>query len=629
MTSPLKTFIAVLFIAVSFKAEAQGVFGESWYRGGFGPYVGSVAVSPDGEVVALLTETTIELRDAFTGKLLKEPMRINEDGFNRGLQLLWSKKDNFLIVIEEEKTVFIDTATGKVFKELPYSSSYQYNTYSKLHKFSPSGKYLLIDTNVFIETETWTKINFQVESSEYITLLPGDSTALIMPSYSKLPIRLIRFPSGEVLKSYTNPYVENERYTITTNNTGAMFALMDRVKVVIADIATGDVVQQIEDGHKIGIPIYPFADIIFSPDDKSLLIGNKLLWNITDSSFRYLFLSAGMRIGISPDWSKFYGRHAVGGQYMCNTDVMPTSYYSFMCLTDQDKILWRSPEGHRLNIRSIGFKSDTLLTISRDSTQISWDSEGNLIEMKSLAVLPDADSSYDVSPHGKYRIERDGYVEVTAASGDYEGWQVLKIYDNVNNSLVSVVKDVVEQVPYYRPVLTAWAWMPNEEFLVTASKPVPDYTNRYESKTIKMWDVKTGKMTASITTPCYPTLIKVSSDGKSIALATEEFGVMHIKTIGDFATSILKEDAAGLSLNFFPNPLKESSTITCSLPADGVLKITLHDMLGREVAIVHDAFKSSGTHTFPFKGENVPNGLYFLKMSLGGMYVSRSVSVVR
>ncbi|HYF04444.1 MAG TPA: T9SS type A sorting domain-containing protein, partial [Patescibacteria group bacterium] len=125
------------------------------------------------------------------------------------------------------------------------------------------------------------------------------------------------------------------------------------------------------------------------------------------------------------------------------------------------------------------------------------------------------------------------------------------------------------------------------------------------------------------------TLIKVSPDGKSIALATEEFGIMHIRTIGDFATSILKEEVTEFSLNFYPNPLKESSTISCSLPADGLLKITLHDMLGCEVATVHDAFKSAGSYTLPFKNENLPNGLYFLKMTSGGRSVTKGVSVVR
>ena len=52
-------------------------------------------------------------------------------------------------------------------------------------------------------------------------------------------------------------------------------------------------------------------------------------------------------------------------------------------------------------------------------------------------------------------------------------------------------------------------------------------------------------------------------------------------------------------------------------------------MFGREVAILHDAFKSAGNYTFPFKNENLPNEMYVLKMSAGGLSLTRSVSIVR
>jgi hypothetical protein len=52
-------------------------------------------------------------------------------------------------------------------------------------------------------------------------------------------------------------------------------------------------------------------------------------------------------------------------------------------------------------------------------------------------------------------------------------------------------------------------------------------------------------------------------------------------------------------------------------------------MLGREVATVHDAFKSAGNYAIPFKNENLPDGMYFLKMMAGGRSLTKSVSIVR
>lgn len=107
----------------------------------------------------------------------------------------------------------------------------------------------------------------------------------------------------------------------------------------------------------------------------------------------------------------------------------------------------------------------------------------------------------------------------------------------------------------------------------------------------------------------------------------------HLPVYADYVfgkvTSVENLPVSDFSLTFYPNPLQDQSTISCSLPADCLLKITLHDMLGREVAILHDAFKSAGNYTFPFKNEDLPNGLYFLRLSAGGKSLTKSVSIMR
>ncbi|MES2766320.1 MAG: T9SS type A sorting domain-containing protein, partial [Bacteroidota bacterium] len=94
-------------------------------------------------------------------------------------------------------------------------------------------------------------------------------------------------------------------------------------------------------------------------------------------------------------------------------------------------------------------------------------------------------------------------------------------------------------------------------------------------------------------------------------------------------SSIENEIENSLSLAVHPNPLKEGSTISYAFLHDGLLKITLHDIFGREIAIIHNDFENAGSHTIPFKNENLPNGIYFLKMNAGGQVVTKSVNILR
>jgi hypothetical protein len=64
----------------------------------------------------------------------------------------------------------------------------------------------------------------------------------------------------------------------------------------------------------------------------------------------------------------------------------------------------------------------------------------------------------------------------------------------------------------------------------------------------------------------------------------------------------------------YPNPFNPSTTICFSLPSRQHVVISIHDLRGRQVAILLDRNMESGTHTVEWKPTVVSSGIYFCRL---------------
>jgi hypothetical protein len=67
----------------------------------------------------------------------------------------------------------------------------------------------------------------------------------------------------------------------------------------------------------------------------------------------------------------------------------------------------------------------------------------------------------------------------------------------------------------------------------------------------------------------------------------------------------------------FPNPFKSSTTIPYFLPEAVHVRLTIIDMMGREVRILADEMQPAGDRYVEFRAENLPGGIYFYCMKAG------------
>lgn len=61
----------------------------------------------------------------------------------------------------------------------------------------------------------------------------------------------------------------------------------------------------------------------------------------------------------------------------------------------------------------------------------------------------------------------------------------------------------------------------------------------------------------------------------------------------------------------YPNPFNPSTLISFTLAAPAYVKLSVTDMLGREVAVLADGYRSSGKHVEVFNAAGMPSGIYF------------------
>jgi hypothetical protein len=86
----------------------------------------------------------------------------------------------------------------------------------------------------------------------------------------------------------------------------------------------------------------------------------------------------------------------------------------------------------------------------------------------------------------------------------------------------------------------------------------------------------------------------------------------------------------------FPNPFNPVTSIRYTVgvvsdqsPAASRVRLTVHDLLGREVAILVDEERQPGNYQVKFDGSGLSSGVYFYKMQAGGFVATRKLLLLR
>ncbi len=84
----------------------------------------------------------------------------------------------------------------------------------------------------------------------------------------------------------------------------------------------------------------------------------------------------------------------------------------------------------------------------------------------------------------------------------------------------------------------------------------------------------------------------------------------------------------------YPNPFNPTTTIRYQLPIASDVKMTVYDILGREVDVLFHEYKNTGTHAVQWSGTNsfgqrVASGTYFVVLNAGNFQQVQKVLLIK
>ena len=79
----------------------------------------------------------------------------------------------------------------------------------------------------------------------------------------------------------------------------------------------------------------------------------------------------------------------------------------------------------------------------------------------------------------------------------------------------------------------------------------------------------------------------------------------------------------------YPNPFNPSSTINFSIPSSGLVTLKVYDALGKEVALLLNEVKESGSYNVSFNAESLSSGIYLYKIQSGIYTATRKMILLK
>jgi photosystem II stability/assembly factor-like uncharacterized protein len=79
----------------------------------------------------------------------------------------------------------------------------------------------------------------------------------------------------------------------------------------------------------------------------------------------------------------------------------------------------------------------------------------------------------------------------------------------------------------------------------------------------------------------------------------------------------------------YPNPFNPSTTIKFELPKSSMVRLSVFDILGREVSVLVNERRNAGVHEVKFDAAGLASGVYFYRMQAGSYIETKKLLLVR
>ncbi len=79
----------------------------------------------------------------------------------------------------------------------------------------------------------------------------------------------------------------------------------------------------------------------------------------------------------------------------------------------------------------------------------------------------------------------------------------------------------------------------------------------------------------------------------------------------------------------YPNPFNPTTVISYSVPTSCQVRLTVLDILGREIVELVNEQKFAGTYEVKFTASNLPSGIYFYRLTAGSFSETKKMILIK
>ncbi|MBO6576524.1 MAG: T9SS type A sorting domain-containing protein [Rhodothermales bacterium] len=110
------------------------------------------------------------------------------------------------------------------------------------------------------------------------------------------------------------------------------------------------------------------------------------------------------------------------------------------------------------------------------------------------------------------------------------------------------------------------------------------------------------------------------------ARPVSEFGFAATNTSNQAEADVPQSFRLGAA---YPNPFNPQTTIPYELSRPGHLRLSIHDVTGREIAVLRDAHTPAGQFESTWSAPNAPSGAYLVRLTFDGTTLTNTLTLLK
>ena len=99
-------------------------------------------------------------------------------------------------------------------------------------------------------------------------------------------------------------------------------------------------------------------------------------------------------------------------------------------------------------------------------------------------------------------------------------------------------------------------------------------------------------------------------------------------------SSVLPNETNSIPIDYkllqnYPNPFNPTTTISYTIPQDGIVTIKIYNVLGQQIATLKDEFQKANRYEVQFNSKGLASGVYIYKLQINDFYESKKMMLLK